>query len=236
MKKRSFSSQSSKDSNPNAKNTPNSSNANNPNQNPLMKKNSLSSLNKNSILSRINSNSGTIKEKNSLSGSKQNIISLKRASSSSLGSIEEIPEGGPNSDFESNIERNNNIVSNFSPPTNQETILNNDNQNIINKNSNLSNELPVNQNLPAKKAEYSLKRAPSVRPAIRKKNSLIESDKNNPSNNSEIKIKNYEEKKELSFFQKIWNKLKKNFFLMLTVIFMIYVYYVYIFVRIKYIF
>ena len=182
----------------------------------------------------MNSNSSVAKDKNNLSSNNKNIISIKRGSSGSLGSIQEIPEGGHNSDFESNNDKNSNNVRNFNQFTNKENISEIENNNAIYKNSNISDEQHVNNNPVTKKNDYSLKRVPSIRSAIRKKNSLIESDKNNPFNNSEIIIKNYEEKKEISFFQKICNKFKKNFFLMMTVIFMIYIYYVYIFVSLKY--
>jgi hypothetical protein len=79
----------------------------------------------------------------------------------------------------------------------------------------------------AEKLSYSLKRKSNVsRPSLVKKNSLIDTEYN--TEQSEIILN--ENKTETSFFVKLFRKIKRNILLLITVLFMLYVYYVYLFV------
>jgi hypothetical protein len=92
-------------------------------------------------------------------------------------------------------------------------------------NTNNSNAfLNLQESNPNKRIGYSLKRV--NRPNLKHKYSLIELD--NSMNNLNL---NNKKSKRMACLPKIWSKFKKNFFLLLTIIFMIYIYYIYIFVR-----
>jgi hypothetical protein len=77
------------------------------------------------------------------------------------------------------------------------------------------------------KLTYSLKRnSTNIRPTTIKKNGLI-----NFQNNGEIHEYNSSTtKKENSKLLKFWYKIKKNLVLAITLIFILYIYYVYLFV------
>jgi len=96
--------------------------------------------------------------------------------------------------------------------------------NETNTNKNNSNAfLNLQESNPNKRIGYSLKRV--NRPNLKHKYSLIELD------NSMNHLNLNKKPKRMTCLSKIWSKFKKNFFLLLTIIFMIYIYYIYIFVN-----
>ena len=81
--------------------------------------------------------------------------------------------------------------------------------------------------LPGEKMSYSLKRkSTTTRPSPIRKNSLLDTEYK--SETTEIILN--ENKTQTGLFLKLWRKLKRNFFLLITIVFMLYVYYVYLFV------
>jgi hypothetical protein len=239
MKRRSFSSQKDGNSstNSNAKNEPNSNSSNNP-ATPVKRGVLGSNPNRSSILNRINSNNSSMSKTKNLDSNKTN--SLIKPSNSLISNetdsiISSKNEDIPVSNFDNfNTQKKSPYIKNNPGSMNSNSLMNSNLNNSLTSEPN-SQVLNANTQLVSnKKPEYSLRRAASnLRPAIRKKNTLIETDKANGTNKnnvSEIKSKNYEEKRQISCTQKIWIKLKKNLLLMATIIFMIYVYYVYTFV------